>query len=223
LTSRIAISQRVVENQSYPETRDALARDWSDWIATAIPGAALLPVPNRPAGVTDWWAAAAPQALVLSGGNDWGEVSERDETERRLLDVAQDSNVPIFAVCRGLHVVNICFGGALVADLASITHGQHVNNHHAITLDDSGVANLASRSTLAVNSYHNQGVHVDGVADGFRVFARAEGQIVEGMVHESKPILAIQWHPERQSPSESFDQDLIRALFSEGPFWVESQ
>jgi len=220
MTRRIAVSQRVVENSTYPETRDVLARDWPDWIGTVLPQAAILPVPNRAAGIDDWWGAAAPDALVLSGGNDWGQAPDRDETERRLLEAAQGSGVPVLAVCRGLHVVNVCFGGTVAVDLASIAPGQHVSHDHAIDLDDSPVASLSGGQTATVNSYHNQGILKSGVAKGFKVFALADGDIVEGMFHETKPILAIQWHPERPSPSAAFDRALTQAVMARGAFWT---
>jgi len=213
------VTQRVIENQSYPETRDALARDWPDWIASVAPAAAILPVPNRPEGVAEWWAATVPEVLVLSGGNDWGEAPERDETERQLLQSAESAGVPILAVCRGLHVLNMCFGGTIVTDLSSVAPEGHVNNDHAITLQHSAATALAGGPVVTVNSYHYQGVRTDGLANGFKVFALADGEIVEGMFHETKPILAIQWHPERASPSAKFDRALALAIFSGGPFW----
>jgi putative glutamine amidotransferase len=219
LTARIAVTQRVIENQSYPETRDSLARNWPDWIATVAPAAAILPVPNRPESVDDWWAAAAPEILVLSGGNDWGEAPERDETERRLLQSAESAGVPILAVCRGLQVLNMCYGGTILTDLSSVAPEDHVNKDHPIKLKHSAATSLAGGPEVTVNSYHNQGVRMDGLADGFKVFALADGEIVEGMFHETKPILAIQWHPERASPSAAFDRALALAIFSGGPFW----
>ena len=180
----------------------------------------MLPVPNRPESVLDWWETAAPEALVLSSGNDWGEAPERDETERRLLGAAVDSGVPVLAICRGLHVVNICFGGTLIADLASVAPSGHVNEDHPVILENSVVAALAGSKVMTVNSYHNQGVKREDVARGFEVFAIADGEIVEGMFHETKPILAIQWHPERVGPSASFDRALAQAIFSQGCFWA---
>ena len=217
---RIAISQRVVQNQGYPEPRDALAQDWAEWLASIDPQAALLAVPNRPDGVDIWWAAAAPDALILSGGNDWGSAPDRDETERRLIDLACCERRPILAVCRGLQALNVCRGGALVTDIAALAPETHVAHDHVVKLDSSAVGKLAGTGTVTVNSFHNQGVVTSGIADGFHAFATAEGGIVEGMIHDRDPILAVQWHPERPNPAATFDAAFTRLLFAKGAFWA---
>lgn len=217
---RIAVTQRVVDNASYPEPRDALAQDWATWLATVAPEAALLAVPNRPDGVDVWWAAVRPEALVLSGGNDWGSAPARDATETRLLAKARKEGLPVLAVCRGLQAVNVLFGGALIRDVGTRTGAKHVAADHPVTLDGSAIAGMASGRSLTVNSFHNQGVGVDGVASGFSVFATAADGIVEGMAHQREPILAVQWHPERASPSAAFDTAIARALLTKGAFWA---
>ena len=218
---RIAISQRVVQNAGYREPRDALAQDWSSWVAGVQPGAALLGVPNRPEGVANWWRSAEPEALILSGGNDWGEAPERDATERRLIELATARHCPILAVCRGLQVLNVCHGGTIESNVASQTAERHVAQDHAVELDTSAVSKLAGDRKIIVNSFHNQGVTTGGIATGFRAFAVATGGIVEGMMHEREPMLAVQWHPERPSPSATFDAAFTRLLFTRGAFWAQ--
>ncbi|MBT4890680.1 MAG: gamma-glutamyl-gamma-aminobutyrate hydrolase, partial [Rhodospirillales bacterium] len=78
---RVAISQRTTNSESYHESRDALAHDWHDWAAVSLPDAAIFAVPNSPGDVDRWWRLCKPELLVLSGGNDWGESSQRDQTE----------------------------------------------------------------------------------------------------------------------------------------------
>ncbi len=43
MSFRLAISQRVVENQAYAERRDALSQDWLAYLSAVLPGAVILP------------------------------------------------------------------------------------------------------------------------------------------------------------------------------------
>lgn len=220
MTSRIAISQRVVENESYPETRDALALDWARWVAEVLPRAALLPVPNLPESVEAWWGAVAPEALFLSGGNDLGSAPARDDTERRLLACARRAHVPVLAVCRGMHVVNDYFGGRLERDLRTVTPSTHVARDHAVSLAAGSMRKLADNAaSIAVNSFHGQGIVASGVAASLSAFAVAEDGVVEGVVHREEPIVGVQWHPERAGPNAGFDERLTKTLLGEGAFW----
>jgi putative glutamine amidotransferase len=71
--------------------------------------------------------------LLLTGGEDiaparYGEAPHpsvvdvdpaRDEFEIALVGEARRRNLPIFAICRGIQVLNVACGGTLVQDIAS--------------------------------------------------------------------------------------------------------
>lgn len=216
---RIAITQRVVENDAYPERRDALAQDWIHWLRSVFPEANAVPVPNTLDDPAAWLEALDPKALILTGGNDWGEAPERDRTETVLVRSFRNRKHPILGVCRGLHVLNLACDGGLCTDIAARAGTSHVAVEHPVALSGEPFLAWAGAARITVNSYHDQGVLANHLADELRIFALAEGDVVEGCVHVSEPILALQWHPERPNPSESFDRRLITALFKEGAFW----
>jgi putative glutamine amidotransferase len=218
---RIALSQRVVENSSYPERRDALDQEWAPTLAHVLPDAALVPVPNALASVQAWAESIAPDALVLTGGNDWGTAPERDRTETELVDWCRTHRRPILGVCRGLHVINALLGGGLCTDLQARSGEHHVARDHAVAITGGAFeawADSPGRS-LVVNSFHEQGVLEAQLAEGLRAFALSGGGVVEGLVHASEPILAVQWHPERANPGRDFDLRLLTAFFERGAFW----
>lgn len=221
MVKRVAITQQVMENPTYPERRDALAQDWIRWFAATLPEHVVLPVPNTLNEPTSWLKAVAPQALILTGGNDWGEAHERDRTELSLVRWFRQHGKPILGVCRGLHVVNIALGGTLCTNIAGRSGTDHVAANHKVALAGELFQSWAGASEVTVNSYHNQGVISDQLAEGLKPFAIAAGAVVEGCIHADEPILAMQWHPERPSPSREFDQRLITTLFSDGGFWKE--
>jgi putative glutamine amidotransferase len=164
--------------------------------------------------------------LLLPGGGDveparYGEEPHpslvdveplRDEFEIALVREARSRNLPIFAICRGLQVLNVAFGGTLVQDIPSqvpgaLEHRLAVPPHEAFALahevwidKDTKLARLMSErlggaDTCDVNSRHHQAVKQ--VAPNFNVSATAPDGVVEAIEDPSAPFcLAVQWHPE---------------------------
>ena len=145
-------------------------------------------------------------ALCLCGGGDvspclYGSVNkgsvdidiERDVSELYHIRRFLDKNMPIIAICRGLQVVNVYFGGTL---------RQHEKSHSQIGGEDifhevklfGSLKNLYGDKAI-VNSAHHQTVAV--VGDGLSVTALAKDGVVEGL--SRKNLVAFQFHPERLS------------------------
>ncbi|MEY8097993.1 gamma-glutamyl-gamma-aminobutyrate hydrolase family protein [Falsihalocynthiibacter sp. S25ZX9] len=216
----IAITQRVLENPSYPDRRDALGHDWIRAFGEHFPEAVLVPVPNNLPDVSAWLAAVRPHGIILSNGNDWGDAPERDATETHLYEHALKTNLPLLGVCRGLQVIHKLTGGEIETSVSDATGQSHTAVRHDIEISTAPFREIAGGGELTVNSYHNQGALLSGgVAPEFEVFATA-GDCVEGFAHRSKPVLAIQWHPERDGGSPAFDFTVIRKLFTDGAFWT---
>lgn len=210
---RIAITQRVQEAVLVHERRDALSQDWAAWAFQTLPGSVLVPVPNLPAAVQNWWAGVAPDALILSGGNDLGDAPERDRTEIELIDLALADGCPILGVCRGLQMLNSYFGGSLTEDISVVGH-DHVAKWHDLKICDDRFGNLAPAGPFQTNSYHQQGVLTGQMATQLICFAEAPGGVVEGFYHPDRSVLGIQWHPEREGPENGFDVSVLRPFLS---------
>jgi putative glutamine amidotransferase len=221
----IALSMRVNSGETYPEPRDAISHDWTNWLQDQ--GHLPLLVPNVLARPSDVLTAFRPSLLVLTGGNDAvgagageGSVSgDRDRTEDTLLAAAVAARLPVMAVCRGLHVVNRHFGGVVrPGDCAE----RHAGTAHAVRLA-APFDVLAGRAELEVNSFHRQWVPLDGIARGLRLMAVHEPDgVVEGLVHSVHPILAVQWHPERGGGGEPLGRQLLSRLLVDGAFWTRN-
>lgn len=223
MSLRLAITQRVVENQAYAERRDALSQDWLAYLSAALPGAVILPLPNRPQGVEGFVEELDISGAILTGGNDWGEAPERDQTESRLVSECRARALPVLGVCRGLQALNFLLGGTIETDLESRTKTKHIASNHLVTLCGAQFLQMAGADKLEVNSYHDQGVTHDGLAGDCTAFALADDAVVEGFHHLREPILAVQWHPERPGPAAAFDQALITRLFADGAWWWDFQ
>jgi gamma-glutamyl-gamma-aminobutyrate hydrolase PuuD len=199
---KILVTQRIADNHTYVERRDALAHDWSGFFSQYD----ILPilVPNAapdPAAYLSLGAAG----LLLTGGDNMGVPGEptlRDTTEFKLLENALAQKLPVFGVCRGLQVINRHFGGGVETAM----HEPHVGDHD-VTLDSGAVQR--------VNSFHNQGVLTGGLARGLIAFARTQDGVIEALRHRTLPVIAVQWHPERPSPSAALDKTLINEWLSQ--------
>ena len=87
------------------ELRDAIACDWPRFLERALPDMPYIFLPNSGEAIIRYAERLGIDALLLTGGDDWGIFPERDETEPRLFAWAREKNFPIFGVCRGAQVI----------------------------------------------------------------------------------------------------------------------
>ncbi|MGM0702856.1 MAG: gamma-glutamyl-gamma-aminobutyrate hydrolase family protein [Pseudomonadota bacterium] len=220
---RIAITMRRINDPRYGEVRDAISRDWYDYLNTLCDNIVFLPVPNQPGSVRAWLSALSIEGVILSNGNDWGESNDRDKTERVLVEWCRETSTPIFGVCRGLQALNTMFGGSIHTNISSLTPHAHEGTIHSVSIVDQNFSKFAGTDSLFVNSYHNQGVTYANLANDFVPFVLDGTEVVEAFYHRNEPILAVQWHPERANPSREFDAALIQRVLSEGAFWRKGE
>ena len=146
-------------------------------------------------------------ALLLPGGadihprfygqelNDAEDIDEaRDEYELALFRRFLDAGKPILGICRGMQLINVALGGTLHQHIDGHSRIDGVDRVHTAHTDDALLRELYSER-FDVNSAHHQAV--DRPGGGLRVIARADDGTVEAVQHETLPILAVQWHPER--------------------------
>ena len=107
-----------------------------------------------------------------------------------LVDAFVKARKPILAICGGLQVLNVYFGGTLnqlIPNHNNIAGGQRIK-----IAKDSFLHTVYGTEIIEVNSYHRQGA-LDA-APGFRVTAAAEDGTIEALERDN--IIAVQWHPE---------------------------
>lgn len=202
---KILVTMRTSENSTYFEHRDAIAHDWVNFLAQY--GVLPIFVPNNIVDPAIYIDTVSPAGLLLTGGDSLGEVgkpTERDRTERSLLVAAIQVNLPVFGVCRGLQIINSFFDGALSREL----NINHVANDHYVTIDTEYLSDFDD-TRVVVNSFHDHGVKIEQLASTLRSFAVSDDSIVEGLIHPDLPIIAVQWHPERNSPVSEIDHKLF--------------
>ncbi len=153
----------------------------------------------------------ACDGLILGGGGDvhpkyFGEAINgsaeidisRDEAEFKLVEAFLLAGKPILGICRGLQVLNVCFGGSICQHLDSASgHTAREGGYifHSVAADQGSILTALHGSSFFVNSSHHQGILRLG--DGLRITAKAADGVIEAVEHINYPIFGVQWHPER--------------------------
>ncbi|MEC7923819.1 MAG: gamma-glutamyl-gamma-aminobutyrate hydrolase family protein [Actinomycetota bacterium] len=127
----------------------------------------------------------------------------RDEFECSLLEAAYESSLPIAGVCRGLQMINVFSGGSLFQDVPThaVRDKPPSTETHTVRMAENSVLEELYGTSREVNSLHHQSV--DRIGEDLRVSATSEDGGVEGVEHESLPVVAVQWHPEMLTSRDS--------------------
>ena len=160
--------------------------------------------------------------LLLSGGGDvlpsiYGAAAHptfdaaeagRDSYELELVRRALEADLPVFAICRGIQVLNVARGGTLVQDIpdelkSTIDHAvrlPQVAIAHEVWMTPDSLLERLMRTLehgedCPVNSRHHQAVKELG--EGLITTATAPDGVIEAIEDPSKRFcLGVQWHPE---------------------------
>ena len=173
-------------------------------------------------------------ALILPGGGDISPVlfGERNNGSRDIdteLDILQFQafeyaimqNLPILGICKGMQLINVALGGTLVQDIPTgdIHRYQDGDRYHSTTILKGSLLYRLYGEEAIVNSAHHQ--CVNRLGNGLRAIQWCpDDHCVEAIMHESLPILGVQWHPERiRKESTPVSGDLLLAHFAS---WIDN-
>ena len=133
----------------------------------------------------------------------------RDEMEIAMAKLCIEKNIPALGICRGLQVLNVASGGTLYQDIPTqITNGiQHVQKtvesfptHHIQVSKGTFLYDIFGEKGF-VNSHHHQ--CVKDLGEGFEIAAKSCDDVTEALIHKTKKITAVQWHPELLETKEA--------------------
>lgn len=162
--------------------------------------------------------------IVFAGGSDvdpalYGEKPhpttnvkpERDAAELVLLRASIEADLPILAICRGMQLMAVAYGGRLHQHLPDVL-GHH--NHrpvtgakfgeHPVRLEPGTMAYKILGDVVPVNSFHHQ-----GVADPGRLIPTGwcpEDALIEVLEDPTRQfVVGVQWHPEDTNDFRLFE------------------
>lgn len=174
-----------------------------------------LPVTKNPSLIAD--QANLCDGLLIPGGLDVNPlfydeeplpllettIPETDAYQLKLIQEAYAHHLPMLAVCRGHHILNVAFGGTLYQDVSyaspnPLQHHQITQLNqlaHTIQIYNDSILYELFGEDLTVNSAHHQCVQALG-PDMF-ITAKAPDGIIEGTQLSTRPfVIGVQWHPE---------------------------
>ena len=153
----------------------------------------------------------AAQAKVI-------EKQKRDPQDAQLFYAFQKAGKPVLGICRGQQNINVFLGGTLAKKFKLTDGVEHLMRKHEIVAQPGSLICELFGETFITNSRHNN--RIDQLADGLKVTARSHDGVIEAIEHESEPIYAVQWHPERMrgdlpDPFDGPDTTILFQKFSE--------
>ncbi len=195
-----------------------LEQSMAGWAASRGDLPFLIPDPMGTEDSVDRYAESL-DALLLQGGsdvspesygekplrNEWSGDRPRDVYEMKLVRAFAARGKPVLGICRGVQLLNVCFGGSLYQDIALQCPSARVHRdwdrydrlHHAVRSEpDSWISGWMGES-FTVNTVHHQALNRLG--EGVLVEARCpEDGIIEAIRVEGQGawIYGVQWHPE---------------------------
>ena len=137
-------------------------------------------------------------------------IPERDAFEIALVQRAVERGIPVLAICRGMQLLNVAFGGTLHQHLHErFGHHDHLKARgsfdgadHDVRLTPGSLAARAAGEELhGTKSHHHQGV--DQVGEGLVVtgVATIDGLPEALELPGDQFVLGVQWHPEADERS----------------------
>jgi putative glutamine amidotransferase len=149
----------------------------------------------------------------------YGVDRDRDVAEIAVIREAAEADMPILAICRGVQVLNVAFGGTLIQHLpdrsTQIDHSHADPEHlHGIRVAEGSRLSMTTEGRpLLGASRHHQGL--DRLGDGLVAVGWAEDGLVEAVEHRNGWVVGVQWHPEITAHTDPVQQALFDVLANE--------
>ena len=125
-----------------------------------------------------------PKGIILSGGPD----SVTNSYTPRIPQIVFDLEIPILGICYGMQTLAEQMGGQVI----SADHKEFGHSELQITKD----CILFDGLDKSLNVWMSHGDQVQDLPDDFELVASTATAPIAVMQHESKPIYALQFHPE---------------------------
>ena len=144
--------------------------------------------------------------LLVPGGPDidpyfYGEENyaskntdfDFDRETLKCIEAFEKANKPIVGICLGQQFMNVYFKGTLIQDIKK--HGIKETDRHLVHFEKGSIFEKIYGESTMTNSLHHQ--CIKRLADDLLAVGKTEDGVIEAVQHKTKPIIAVQWHPEK--------------------------
>ena len=126
----------------------------------------------------------SPKGIIISGGPD----SVTNTYTPRVPKIVFELNIPILGICYGMQTLAEQMGGQVIsADQKEFGYAELKINNESVLFSD---------LQKSLNVWMSHGDQVQDLPDDFELVASTETAPIAAMQHNSKPIYALQFHPE---------------------------
>ncbi len=130
-----------------------------------------------------------------------------------MVRAAIERGLPVLAICRGMQILNVAFGGTLEQNLVAADGtgphrkvvGTFDGNEHTVDLAPGSLAAEAVGEQVHIARCHHHQAVLD-LGDGLAVTGRAQSDgVIEAIeLADGAWALGVQWHPEADDKSRLF-------------------
>jgi putative glutamine amidotransferase len=211
------------------------AAHWGDWVREAVLSPVTYTRAVERAGGTPVVLPPVPadsvarlvqglDGLVLTGGTDVNPAlydaaphdrteppdRRRDRFELSLARAAIEAQLPVLAIGRGMHILNVARGGTLIQHLPdAVGHNGHAPDPVKMSPEDVQLSPGSQLGKLLgaqarVPTLHRQAIQRAG--SGLIAVAWAEDQVIEAVeLQGHRFAIGVQWHPEESDDLRVFE------------------
>ena len=144
----------------------------------------------------------SPDLAILTGSNFMLSKSDTQTVFQQEMDLVRKLDIPLLGICFGHQLIGVAYGSK-VTDL-----GQTVRAFKEVRLLGKDPVFEGLPETIRVSESHRQALA--SVPKGFRHLAESSTSRVEAMVHETRPMYGLQFHPERSDDKNPHGQLIIQ-------------
>lgn len=211
---RVLSTFSVLSNEPVPEGLDVRA-DLDPEDPSVLEGAWGILLPGGGDIDPDWYGQRPhPKTTRVS--------HRRDRFELNLLEYALERDMPVLAICHGMQLLNVYYGGELMQHLAerphTLEHDAGIPSatpvHGLEVKPDSVLARIFGSDSIEVNSHHHQGMAT--TAAPLEEVTWCTDGVLEAVVSRQHTwVVGVQWHPEAMAQTSSAQAALFGAFVAQ--------